>query len=328
MAFTSNLFLRHTSNINLKDPQHAARLFTDDQFRLAPKHKFLFHVAFNINQSVLLDPNLTQRHRNEINMLVKGIDLPKFTVQTETLNQYNRKKNIQYTHKYEPINVTFHDDNMGVINYLWQNYYGYYYADSLVASDPSAYQRNATKKSTYINVPYGLDNGSNQPFFNYITIYQMARHEYVAYKLYNPIITSWNHNRVEYSQNGTHDNLMTLAYEAVEYSVGDVLAGDPEGFGLEHYDVSPSPLVSTPGAGTSSPTFTSNAGASTSQAAASTVLEQLNTYQNTQQKQTTNILSTITQTASQGVSGLQGISFASSNNNVPTTVAKQSTVGQ
>jgi hypothetical protein len=170
MAFTPNQFLKPTSNVTLRDPQHAARLFTDDQFRLAPKQKFLFHVAFSINQSALLNIDLVQRHRNEINMLVKSCDLPNFAIQVETLNQYNRKKNIQYTHKYNPINMVFHDDNMGLVNQLWHNYYNYYYADPSSAKDAGAYNRNATQNFSYVNNLFGLDNFSTLPFFNYIKI--------------------------------------------------------------------------------------------------------------------------------------------------------------
>jgi hypothetical protein len=104
-------------------------------------------------------------------VLVKSADLPNYTLSVETLNQYNRKKNIQTSHKYNAINITFHDDNMGLINHLWQNYYSYYYADSIAATDPAAFKRNATKSSDYITTLYGLDNGSTLPFFNSIKIY-------------------------------------------------------------------------------------------------------------------------------------------------------------
>ena len=70
----------------------------------------------------------------------------------------------------------------------------------------------------------------------------MARHEYVEYQLVNPMITSWNHNKLDYSGLGTHDFSMRLKYEAVAYNVGAVTDGDPEGFGLTHYDHAPSPL--------------------------------------------------------------------------------------
>lgn len=242
MAFTPTKFLSNNTDVLLRDPQHAARLFVDDQFRLAPKHKFLFHVAFSINVAALQNLDLVQRHRNEINMLVKSCDLPSYTVQTETLNQYNRKKNIQTTHRYNPINVVFHDDNMGIINQLWQNYYKYYYADPRTAEKPASYKRNATKAYDFVKGDFGLNNGSTAPFFNYIIIYQMARHEFVSYKLYNPIISSWNHNKVDYGQTGVHDNSMQIQYEAVSYNSGLVEVGNPEGFALEHYDQSKSPL--------------------------------------------------------------------------------------
>ena len=59
---------------NLKDYQHAARLFTDDAFRLAPKTKFLHHVVFELSASAQkVVPQLDQRHKNEINMLVKSL---------------------------------------------------------------------------------------------------------------------------------------------------------------------------------------------------------------------------------------------------------------
>jgi hypothetical protein len=242
MAFTPSNQLSSDPFVNLRDQQHAARLFSDDQFRLAPKSKFAFHVAFNINPGALRTIDLVQKYGQEINMLVKSIDLPSFTVSTEMLNQYNRKKVVQYQHKPGDISIKFHDDNMGLINALWQNYYSYYYADPSAAGVSNAYNRNAMRSSDFIISPYGFDNGSTTPFFNYITIYQMARHEYVSYKLKNPIITMFNHNKVEYSGQGMHDMDMKIAYEAVAYDTGAVSPSTVEGFGQSHYDQTPSPL--------------------------------------------------------------------------------------
>jgi hypothetical protein len=242
MGFTANSNLQSDPQILLKDYRHAANLFAVDQFRLAPKQKFLFHVAFGINTAAVPNAQLVQRYGQEINMLVKNIELPNFQIQTDTLNQYNRKKVVQYQQQYQEIAVNFHDDNMGLINQLWQAYYSYYYADPKSTTVAGAFSRNATKKSNYIPTSYGYDNNSTAPFFNYIKIYQMARHEYVLYQLVNPMITSWNHNKLDYSATGTHDFSMRLKYEAVAYNVGAVTDGDPEGFGLTHYDHTPSPL--------------------------------------------------------------------------------------
>ena len=328
MAFTPNQFLKETSNVVLRDQQHAARIFTDDQFRLAPKHKFLFHVAFSINPAALQNIDLAQRHKNEINMMVKSCDLPSFAIATETLNQYNRKKNVQLTHKFNNINVLFHDDNMGLINSLWQNYYTYYYADPSSAADTTgAYNRNATKNFSYVVNTYGLDNYSTKPFFNKITIYQMARHEYVSYTLHNPIITSWNHNKVDYSQNSTHDNMMQLQYEAVSYGKGLVSStstdgvrtntGEVDGFATEHYDQTPSPLQGGGGVERINPSFV-NASNVTGNAASfiSNLVTTVNGYQNQQELPApgaTGAISNIIQTAQQGVSGVQGIAFPVAN---------------
>lgn len=325
MATTPNSYLQPDPNTILRDPQHAARLFVDDNFRLAPKHKFLFHVAFSINQAALKSIELVQRHRNEINMLVKSVDLPSFEVSTETLNQYNRKKNVQYTHKFQPINIKFHDDNMGLINQLWQNYYSYYYADSSSAKDPAAYNRNATRSSDFIPTPYGLDNRSTNPFFNYIIIYQMARQEFVSYKLHNPIISSWNHNQLDYAGTNTHDNIMKIAYEAVSYDSGAVEPGNPEGFGIEHYDQTPSPLSSPGGFTSSSPSFVDSKNVtSNAPEFLRVVTEQLNTQVNTQQlavEGRQGAVSTLSPISTQGVSGLQGILFPVANNSSAGTIS-------
>jgi hypothetical protein len=147
MAFTSNsnVTLDRANQLNgqqviLRDQQHASKMFTADQFRLAPKHNFLFHVAFNINKNALTNPAIVQRYGQEINMLVKSADIPSITVQNEVLNQYNRKKIVQYQSSVKEVKIKFHDDNMGLINQVWQQYYSYYYADPSSAKN-NAYSR-------------------------------------------------------------------------------------------------------------------------------------------------------------------------------------------
>jgi hypothetical protein len=244
MANNSAYLNNNNHSTTLRDWQHAARMFTDSNQIYGPKQKFLFHVAFHINKKALRNIAIGTTYSTQINMLVKNISLPKFTLTTDKVNQYNRKKNIQQRVTYEDIQVKFHDDNLGLVNQLWQNYFNYYYADSSSASVPGAFKRTAIRKFNHIRTNYGFDNGSSDPFFDYITIYQLAQGQYVSYKLINPIFTSWNHNQVDYSLSTPHDNDCTIQYEAVEYGSGKVSAGDPEGFGLQNYDLEPSPLAS------------------------------------------------------------------------------------
>ena len=117
-GFLDNL-LSGTTNPkgDMADFQHAARLYTDDAFRLAPKAKFLYHVVIELSPTASANlPQLDQRHKNEINLLVKSVDLPKVSMNTVTKNMYNRKKNLQTSLEYDPVNITFHDDNLGITN--------------------------------------------------------------------------------------------------------------------------------------------------------------------------------------------------------------------
>lgn len=232
---------------NLGDYAHASRLYVDSAFRLAPKTKFLYHVVFELSATGKAKiPQLSGRHINEINLLVKSVDLPKFEINTVTKNMYNRKKNLQTNIEYDPVNVTFHDDNLGVTTLLLEAYYRYYYKDGNHYTDgisaPYA-SRNTYGGSAAHNYRFGLDNSSRVPFFNKITIYQLSRHEYTGFTLVNPLLTGMSHDTMDQSDaSGTAQNQITVAYESVFYSRGRVSEGLPTGFASDHYDKTPSPL--------------------------------------------------------------------------------------
>lgn len=321
MAFVSNNLITTDPFEQIRCQQHAARLFTDDSFRLLPKTKFLFHVAFNINWPAFNGKNLNikllETLKDEINLLVKSVDLPTYTVTHETLNQYNRKKVVQSQHKYSEATVSFHDDNMGLINQLWQAYYKYHYADPVVSSAKGAYSKTATKPSSFITNPYGY-KGQIAPFFNFITLYQMARHEYVSYKLINPVITSWAGGKIAYSDVGpSHGFEMKFAYEAVSYDTGFVSSGKIEGFGSSHYDWSMSPLKS----GQSPDISTAPSFARTSGFGSTDVTSTTNTLQKTTNGVNPLIYQTVLNPSAAG--GLQTVSIPKTTTAAANTTAAQ-----
>jgi hypothetical protein len=222
--------------------QHATRIFVDNTFRLAPRTKFLFYVHFEIDSTVHKAPQFTNRHADEVGLLVKSADLPKFSFDTDTKHQYNRKKVIYKQINYDPVNLTFHDDNAGVINSLWAIYYGYYIADR--ANPSTAYGATQYRNKNFgNNFRYGLDNNISDPFFKSVSIFTMSRRRFLGYTLVNPKIKSWQHGDVAYALgNETIESTMQLEYEAVRYSAGNVSYDNPKGFASLHYDTSPSPL--------------------------------------------------------------------------------------
>lgn len=245
------------TGIQMKDYAHASRLYADSVFALAPKAGWLYYVVFDIDPSAITDQQWANQQRvSELGMLVKTADLPKFQVQTETVNQYNRKTVIQKGITYSPLSLSLHDDQSNVVHNMWLNYFRYYYADSTwggtgpigTAKDntPGAYQNNKYLPSNDLFTP--TDYGMNSklvvaPFFRSITIYQLNRKVFTSYKLVNPIITAWEHDRLDQSSgNRLAESKMNVAYETVFYGAGQVKKDTPTGFAMFHYDNSPSPL--------------------------------------------------------------------------------------
>lgn len=254
---------------NMKDYQHAARLYVDNFYELAPKAGWMYYVVLNINPKLAFnDPTLrgkfetwVNRYKGSVGLLAKNVDLPKFTVQTETLNQYNKKTVIQKSITYNPVSLTFHDDMANVTTDLWRNYYQYYYADSndsrclrVPSSIIPKYADTKYNENPPIDNRYGLNNGQDVSFFTSIDIYQLHKGKFTSFKLVNPLIKEWAHDQLDQTQGGRMlTSKMTVEYETVIYNTDPrnrTTQSNP-GFAKDHYDTSPSPL-SIGGNGTNS----------------------------------------------------------------------------
>ena len=240
---------------NLGDARHAARLYVDNQFARAPRTKFLYHVAFDIAEPALLSKKFSDK-RKEVSLLVKGADLPRITIDHDIKNQYNRKRVIYKELKYEPLNISFHDDNIGIVNALWAQYLSYYSPERLnpleawMDTSLGPYKGNLEGISQW---KYGLDRTKGtmgtdtaytKPFFRSITLYTLSRKKFNSYTLVNPHIVSWTHGNLDQnSNNGTVEAQMSLVYESILYGTGSVIKGkEPTGFADLFYDKTPSPL--------------------------------------------------------------------------------------
>jgi hypothetical protein len=235
---------------HMADWQHASRVFVDDTFRLAPRHKFLYHAVFKIRKDAHTALAFTEKHTQEISVLVKTAELPKYNFEMVTKNQYNRKKLLYKSLNYEPVSFTFHDDNSGIINSLWAIYYAAYSQDRKLPTYAYRNELNYRPGNTPLDsFRYGLDNDKAVDFFESISIYTMSRQRFNGYTLINPRIKSWSHGNVDYADGGLMESSMQVEYESVQYSSGSVSALKNQGFATLHYDFAPSPL-SLQGGGT------------------------------------------------------------------------------
>ena len=114
----------------MKDYRHASRLYIDDNYKLMPKQKFLFHVVFNTDET-LFSNGFSANERYQLNMLVKSAELPRYGTNLEEKIQYNKKMYAATRIQYEPVNITFHDDHADTVNAFWKKYYEYHFADAV-----------------------------------------------------------------------------------------------------------------------------------------------------------------------------------------------------
>jgi|694.fasta_scaffold17560_3 hypothetical protein len=258
----------------LRDYTHASKTFRTNSYQNTPKLKFLFHTYFETN---------AQAFPNNFNygLLVKDVKLPSFSFATHQMNQYNRKRITQSKIKYEAVDITFHDDNNDSVNYLWNNYYQYYYNDgskpqnilqgfrgttlgeSLNYDVPPSQQyndRNIYEDSISGDSDWGFNGGQTDSatgkkvaFFKNITVFGFNQHNFTAYTFVNPVITNFNHDTYNYEDgNGVMQNKMTIDYETVVYNYGKMDGRKPgdivTGFGdVATYDRNTSPIAQ-PGA--------------------------------------------------------------------------------
>jgi len=276
---------RNSGGLLLKDYKHAANIFLNNGYQLIPRMKFLFHVRFNINtaQITQLQNKYGSPTVATLGMMVKSIDLPKYKIETDIMNQYNRKRVIQKKIRYEPCRFSLHDDQSDLIRGMWYDYYTYYYKDPTKKYDGVPNQSgtlgetagvsngyNYNVSDIYSNTLQSADwgyvgesytDGTNPKtssngkprFFNDITIYGMSQKKYASWVLINPLITSWSEDTYNYEEGGgTMKDDVTVEYEAVKYYEGAIGGEQPstsvQGFAVSgYYDNQPSGITN-PGA--------------------------------------------------------------------------------
>ena len=245
MANAINEFLSQLgAGTNLKDAKHASKLFVDSNYRLLPKSGYMYHVAFDLNPML---NKLSNDSILEAGMLVKAAQLPKFTIDNKVYNAYNRPNVVQTKLKYEPLTITFHDDSADIIRYFWWNYVSHYYRDSdhtmQEFAQPSKYSERQSQNWGYSPANYS-SNGTVERMLTAIRIYSLHQRNFTEYTLINPTITGFKFG--DHASNATDlmETTMTVAYESVLYSYGQVVPGQTvNGFGVLHYDKTPSPLT-------------------------------------------------------------------------------------
>ena len=212
-----------------------------------------------------------------LGILAKTVKLPNFKFDVKKNNQYNRWALTTTKINYDPVEITFWDDTIDTIRGFWYAYYQYMIQDptyvNFTASQTQGiavpfqwYPSTANVETLYSTSSvwgdnYGLDTTNSigsplnktNPFFRSIRIYHFTRSinptdgpQFMEYVLVNPIISSFDHDQVDFSSSDFTQNKMTVEFETVLYNTGllendEVASWDAvlQGF----FDTTPSPLT-------------------------------------------------------------------------------------
>ena len=223
----------------------------EDNSKLLPKQKFLFHVVFDTDEDLAIN-GFEQQEKFELNLLVKSCDLPRYGLNVEEKIQYNKKMYAATRIQYDPVNITFHDDHADTVNAFWKKYYEYHIADSVNLNADLAISE--TKDTAYESIndrasdiyKFGMDTPitRKRPYLRGIEIFVLHKKRFTSMTLVNPMIGSFNHDNLDYADGtGIMQNTMQIFYETVIYRSGLVSRNTIKGFADLHYDKEPSPLT-------------------------------------------------------------------------------------
>jgi hypothetical protein len=238
----------NTGTVTVRSYQHASRIFVDGNYRLSPKYGFLFYVEFDFDPLIT---NVSNISAQELGMIVKSVNLPKFSVETKIHNAYNRKNIVQNKINYDPVTITFHDDQADNVRNFWYDYYSFFYRDSDYADSTyniiSKYQERPSFDWGYSPRPVGSYNSANAyqsyQYIQAIRIYSLYQKNFSEYELINPTIQSFRHGEHQQGDNNLLEHQMTVQYESVKYQTGYTTTNTVGGYVDLHYDNTPSPIA-------------------------------------------------------------------------------------
>ena len=211
-----------------------------------------------------------------LGVVAKTVRLPSFKFDVKKNNQYNRSSLTTTKINYDPIEISFWDDTVDMIRGFWYAYYQYMIQDpNYVNFDASQSQGINVPLEWYPSIPnnetlysptqnwgvnYGLDTvnspssplNKTNPFFRTVRIYQFNHQTtqdgplYSEYVLVNPVITSFDHDTVDFSSSEFMQNKMTIECETVLYNAGVVEENEIASWDnvlQRFFDNTPSPLA-------------------------------------------------------------------------------------
>ena len=219
----------------LKDSKTASNNYGLNQIalNLAPRQKFLFYVGFVRStgsggyRTIGARDNLAE----VASFAVKSIEQPRISINTETVNQYNKKRIVNTGSQFATTSLKFYDTSDDKAQRLWESYYQYYFSDPNKFSNKS-WQYDQTypqfNRNPGASGGWGLKigdspNPAEQNYFSHISIYKIFGNRFTQYDLINPKIIAFDSDMLDHAGEGFPEVTVSLSYEGIVYHDHDKL---------------------------------------------------------------------------------------------------------
>ena len=194
-----------------------------------PRPKFTFLVEFELNPAFILSPeqhvtNLLEFLPNgKLFTMLKSIDHPKPTIDTETLRSYNKYIKIPKKVEHPGLSMVFHDDSTSIAIALWKEHLNFYshigdIGSRMVGRNTNLFSQDASnsiqESDSLITAQGGsvrndmnirpslglrLKPNNKRTFFDRMIVYDLGTEpdSVNVYYYHKPIITSWDHQNLD-----------------------------------------------------------------------------------------------------------------------------------
>ena len=196
ISFAESIFGTNTNNwVNISHP------------------KFLFFAKFITTDNTDTRP---------VTVAIKSVDRPKFSFQTQHLNQYNKRRIVQTHLEHGEIRMVIHDIVDHRIHDFFQKYWEYYFYQGQYSHDAS----NKSKWAYDISLNdfkgpmgYKVQTNGNDAFLDSIQIYSLYGGKYNRWDLVNPKIKDYSPDGYDHhAMVETNEISLTIDYEGVLFS--------------------------------------------------------------------------------------------------------------
>lgn len=216
----------------LRDSRHAANLFGFTGTRLntgTPRHKFQYFINIRFNGAAggFVGSFLGRSAQETVAALVKTVTMPNISVDTEVLQQYNRRKIIQTRVEPQNVQMTFHDTVDGRTLNLWEMYYEYYYRDGVASRklggagvNMARFPHDTVRPRFEDDFGYNIERVQDiRQLINAVEIFQVHGGKFTQTSLVAPTISNFTHDTLDYADtSGLMQFTLDFMPEAIVYN--------------------------------------------------------------------------------------------------------------